>query len=65
MNRRVKPLVLAGFRVLPLLGAGLLVFAQQSGPRLDAEMIAAAAGVKATTTPDGVVRLAWRGPTSP
>jgi hypothetical protein len=58
MNRKVKPLVLAGFSALPLLTAGLLAFAQ-SGPRLDAEKIAAAAGAKTTTTPDGVVRLAW------
>ncbi len=31
----------------------------QPGQRLDAEKIGAAAGSKATTTPDGVVRLGW------
>jgi hypothetical protein len=58
MNRKIKPFVLGGLSALPLLSAGLLAFAQ-SGPHLDAEKIAAAAGTKATTTPDGVVRLAW------
>jgi hypothetical protein len=58
MNRKVEPLVLAGLYALPLLFAGLIAFAQP-GPRLDAEEIAAAAGTKATTTPDGVVRIAW------
>src|SRR5947209_1447084 len=43
-----------------LLGGGtsLLVFARAEH-RLDAERIAAAAGSKATTTKDGVVRVAW------
>jgi hypothetical protein len=58
MHRKIKPLVLTGFCALPLLSAGLLALAQ-SGPRLDAEKIAAASGSKTTTTPDGVVRLAW------
>src|SRR3954451_9357342 len=58
MNRKVKPLVLAGFYALPLLFAGRLAY-PQPGPRLDAEEIAAAAGAQATTTPDGVVRIAW------
>ncbi len=31
----------------------------QAGHRLDAERIGAAAGTKATTTPDGVVRIGW------
>jgi hypothetical protein len=59
MKPKVKTLVLAGLGALPLLGGGLFVSAQQAGPRLDPERIAAAAGTKATTTPDGVVRLAW------
>jgi len=58
MHRKIKPLVLAGFCALTLQGAGHLALAQP-GPRLDAEKIASAAGAKATTTPDGVVRLAW------
>src|SRR4051812_24571313 len=33
--------------------------AQQSAGKLDADRIGAAAGVKATTAPDGVVRIAW------
>jgi hypothetical protein len=44
-------LVIAGF-------GGLYVFARQGGS-LDAERIAAASGAKTTTTPDGVVRIAW------
>src|SRR3954471_15109589 len=43
---------------LGLVGAGLLASAQD-GKTLDADRIAAAAGVKATTTEDGVVRIAW------
>src|SRR4051812_33342749 len=39
-------------------GAGLLASAQE-GNKLDADRIAAAAGAKATTTDDGVVRIAW------
>jgi hypothetical protein len=59
MKPHVRTLVLAGLGALPLLGGGLLVSAQQAGTRLDPDRIAAAAGTKATTTPDGVVRLAW------
>jgi hypothetical protein len=58
MNLRVKSLVFSGFCALPLLNAGLDAVAQH-GPNLDAERIATAAGAKTTTTPDGVVRLAW------
>src|SRR3954471_17004272 len=43
---------------LGLVGAGLLASAQD-GKTLDADRIAAAAGAKATTTDDGVVRIAW------
>ena len=39
-------------------GAGLLAFARDD-KKLDADRIAAAAGTKATTTEDGVVRIAW------
>jgi hypothetical protein len=58
MNRRVKPLVFSGFCALPLLIAGLDAAAQH-GPSLDAEKITTVAGARTTTTPDGVVRLAW------
>jgi hypothetical protein len=58
MNRTVKSLLFSGLCALPLLIAGLDAVAQH-GPSLDAEKIAAAAGAKTTTTPDGVVRLAW------
>src|SRR5438552_2970363 len=45
-------------------GAGWLALAapdaeKREGQRLDAEKIGAAAGAKATTTKDGVVRIAW------
>src|SRR3954471_12903710 len=43
---------------LGLVGAGLVASAQD-GRKLDADRIAAAAGAKATTTDDGVVRIAW------
>jgi hypothetical protein len=58
MIRTAKPLVLSGFCASALLIAGLDAVAQH-GPSLDAEKIAAAAKAKTTTTPDGVVRLAW------
>src|SRR5262249_43284737 len=41
-----------------LVGAGLYAFAAGS-PGLDAERVGAAGGTKATTTKDGVVRIAW------
>jgi hypothetical protein len=44
--------------VAVLASAGLFGFAAQS-PRLEADKIAAAAGTRATTTKDGVVRIAW------
>jgi hypothetical protein len=59
MHRTLKTFVFAIASALPLLGAGLYANAQQPGHGLDAEKISAAAGAKATTTPDGVVRLAW------
>lgn len=34
-------------------------FSKEDAEKLDAEKIGAAAGTKATTTPDGVVRIAW------
>jgi hypothetical protein len=53
-----------GFLVTAALGAivvaatGLLLRAAPES-KLDAEKVSAAAGTKATTTPDGVVRIAW------
>ena len=42
-------------------GAGLWAFAEVAGPerKLDEDKIGKAAGTKATTTPDGVVRIGW------
>jgi hypothetical protein len=47
--------------VLPLLGLTLTasLLPAQTGQRLDANKIGAAAQAKATVTPDGVVRLGW------
>jgi hypothetical protein len=56
MNRTFA-LALALMAVL-LSGPGAAAGAQDGG-RLDPDPIAAAAGAKATTTPDGVVRIAW------
>src|SRR5215831_18816409 len=39
-------------------GSGLLSGTQQQS-RLDADRIGQAAGTKATTTPDGIVRISW------
>jgi hypothetical protein len=58
MNRRVKTLLCSVLCAVPFLVAGLDAMAQHA-PGLDAAKIAAAAGAKTTTTPDGVVRLAW------
>jgi hypothetical protein len=51
-------LLAAGLSALVAAGAGLVVHARPDA-RLDAERIASASGAKATTTPDGVVRIAW------
>jgi hypothetical protein len=45
--------------MIALAGTGWYVTAQPGGGKLDAGKIGAAAGSKATTTPDGVVRLGW------
>ncbi len=57
--RRLTKGILPG-AMIGLLAAGL-TFTHASGleEHLDADKIAAAAGAKATTTPDGVVRIAW------
>jgi hypothetical protein len=58
MNGKTKLLMPAVLVALVLIGTGL---AASAGPddRLDAEGIASASGARATTTPDGVVRIAW------
>lgn len=48
----------AGLSVSALVVAGLVAFGQVDG-RLDPGRVAAASGAKATTTPDGVIRIAW------
>src|SRR5262249_31737015 len=58
MNVRSNIVTYASFLVLGVGFAGLFAFAQEHS-KLDAEKIAAAAGTKATTTKDGVVRIAW------
>jgi hypothetical protein len=61
MSITIKQLI-AGVLLAPaLVGAGALLSARAQAPaaRLDADAIARAAGSRATTTPDGVVRLAW------
>jgi hypothetical protein len=51
-------LVYAGCLVLAIEGAGFFAFAQDNR-KLDADKIATAAGSKAVTTEDGIVRIAW------
>jgi hypothetical protein len=58
MNARLKSLAYAGSLVLVAGVAGFFAFAK-ADRHLDADKIAAGAGTKATTTPDGVVRIAW------
>jgi hypothetical protein len=58
MNARTKWLLAGMALALATGGARDGAFAQ-SESRLDAERIALAAGTKATTTKDGVVRIAW------
>jgi hypothetical protein len=58
MNARSKMLAYASWLVLAVGGVGLFAFARDDR-KLDADKIATAAGSKATTTKDGVVRIAW------
>jgi hypothetical protein len=57
MTTKSKFLLGAPLAMAPLM-AGLFALAQDDR-KIDAERIAAAAGTKATTTEDGVVRIAW------
>jgi hypothetical protein len=58
MNKRIKWFGYGGSLVLLLVGLGWYAVGQQKA-ELDAEKIGKAAGTKATTTKDGVVRIAW------
>jgi hypothetical protein len=56
--RTIAAVAVIGVIGLGLVGTGVFVSAQPER-KLDAEKIGAAAGTKATTTPDGVVRIGW------
>jgi hypothetical protein len=58
MRARLKVLIYASCLIVAVGGVGFLAFAQDHR-KLDAEKIATASGSKATTTKDGVVRIAW------
>jgi hypothetical protein len=58
MSKTVKTLLGVGLLATLVLGAGLALRAAPE-EKLDADKIASASGAKATTTPDGVVRIAW------
>ncbi len=58
MKNTIKRLVYSSSLGLVIAGAGWFAFAAADA-RLDANKIAAAAGTKATVTPEGVVRIAW------
>jgi hypothetical protein len=58
MHARLKTLVSVTCFVFAIGAAGFIAFARDDR-QLDADKIAGAAGSKATTTKDGVVRLAW------
>ena len=58
MSTRMKQLLWAGFLASAVLGTGWFALAAPES-KLDAEKLSAAAGTKATTTPDGTVRIAW------
>jgi hypothetical protein len=57
--KHTKMLALVGMLIAVGVGSRLFALAEQDGPGLDAEKIGAAAETKATTTKDGVVRIAW------
>lgn len=58
MNKGIRHLLYVGLLVSALASVGWYNAAADS-PRLDAEKIGTAADTKATTTRDGVVRIAW------
>src|SRR5437899_10020386 len=59
MSSKMKQFWIVGLLAPILAAAGWVVLAAPAAHQLDAEKIAAAAAAKATTTKDGVVRIAW------
>src|SRR6516225_5968666 len=59
MTRWVKQLGWAGILALAAGGAGWFALAEKPDAKFDADKIGQAAGAKATTTKDGVVRIGW------
>src|SRR5262245_14609361 len=58
MNTMYRRFAVASLVVSLMTAAGLFVHAQEHS-KLDAEKIGKAADTKATTAPDGIVRIAW------
>src|SRR4051794_19020129 len=58
MNRKQGSIAVIPLLAFATAGIGLIASAALD-ERLDADRIGAAAGTKAMTTPDGVVRIAW------
>jgi len=59
MSSKMKQFWIVGLLAPILAAAGWFVLAAPAAHQLDAEKIAAAAAAKATTTKDGVARIAW------
>jgi hypothetical protein len=59
MSNRSKRLMGGGLLAALLAGAGWFVLARADAGHLDADKIGTAAGTKATTAADGVVRISW------
>jgi hypothetical protein len=59
MSTRRKQALVGVSVAAAVLTAGWLAFAQPPAHKLDPDAIATASGAKTTTTPDGVVRIAW------
>jgi hypothetical protein len=61
MKPIIKQIIALGLVASAMFTAGWFKFvdAQPAPHKLDADAIASASGAKATTTPDGVVRIAW------
>lgn len=55
----IKAFALAAALPPLVLGVAITAAVAQAGSKLDPEKIASASGAKATTTPDGIVRIAW------
>src|SRR5437016_12909609 len=61
MNKKAPRTLIGAFLLLLIGSTGWWAFANYGGggEKLSADKIAAAAGAKTTTAPDGVVRIAW------